>query len=233
MIAQAIQKIIEISNGELKEVEGRICSTRELHPVLEPEVHAVRTTTLNGLVDYIKGVSDFPRERVFLHVQHHNKVSLTTQVSGPFMQRQTFAVAEMEELHHFGQWMPVSEFIPYIQAAFEYTSDKENLIKVLGNLKDGTVRVYEDDGISNVVTTKVGVARVGDAVIKNPVRLAPYVTFPEISQPHLDFVFRMKGGDEPQCFLLMTRSQQWVLQTKINIGKWLKEEAGPEIPIIY
>jgi len=94
MIAQAIQKIIEISNGELKEVEGRICSTRELHPVLEPEVHAVRTTTLNGLVDYIKGVSDFPRERVFLHVQHHNKVSLTTQVSGPFMQRQTFAVAE-------------------------------------------------------------------------------------------------------------------------------------------
>jgi hypothetical protein len=71
---------------------------------------------------------------------------------------------------------------------------------VVGNVKEENVRSIGDDGVSQSVTAKTGVATVEDVKVPNPVLLSPYRTFVEVTQPESAFVFRMKNGPVAALF---------------------------------
>lgn len=70
------------------------------------------------------------------------------------------------------------------------------MLKVTGNIKEEVVKNVGDDGVSQSVVMKSGIASVTEAIVPNIVQLAPYRTFTEIDQPTSDFVFRMRTGVE-------------------------------------
>ena len=86
-----------------------------------------------------------------------------------------------------------------MQAMFETTTDLTGILRIVGNLKDSAVKTVNDDGISQQVTVKMGVSRVGEEILPNPVVLKPYRTFLEIDQPESAFVFRMKSEATENC----------------------------------
>lgn len=74
---------------------------------------------------------------------------------------------------------------------------------------------------SQKVTVKTGVASVSDAVVPNPVTLAPYRTFPEVEQPESKFIFRMKEG--PTAALFEADGGAWRNTAILGIKEYLKE----------
>lgn len=71
------------------------------------------------------------------------------------------------------------------------------MLKVVGNIQEDNVKNVEDDGISQAVVAKIGVASVGNVEVPNPVSHVPFRTFVEVNQPVS--IFRMKNG--PNCVL--------------------------------
>ena len=51
-----------------------------------------------------------------------------------------------------------------------------------------------DDGVTQSVTARVGIAKLGEAELPNPIRLTPIRTFPELDQPSSLFVLRVRSG---------------------------------------
>ncbi|HFK2719142.1 TPA: hypothetical protein ACG1DY_004991, partial [Escherichia coli] len=116
-----------------------------------------------------------------------------------------------------------------LQSGFVKNEDRDIVLKVVGNIKEEDVKTYGDDGISQSVTAKVGVATLGQVEVPNPVALAPYRTFVEVDQPTSNFVFRMKSG--PSSALFEADGGAWKLEAMKNIKTYLEEELAEELEV--
>src|SRR5699024_5213817 len=78
--------------------------------------------------------------------------------------------------------------------------DRDLILKVVGNVKEENIRNTGDDGMTQAVTIRTGIAGAEGVKVPNPVELAPYRTFLEVKQPESDFIFRMKVGPRGAIF---------------------------------
>jgi len=89
-------------------------------------------------------------------------------------------------------------------------------------ITEDEVKQLGDDGVSQSITVKGGVARRENVEVPNPVILAPYRTFPEIEQPESRFIFRMRTG--PQAALYEADGGAWRNEAMARIKDWLEEQ---------
>ena len=102
----------------------------------------------------------------------------------------------------------------------------ERIFKVVGNITESAERQTLDDGISQGITTKQGIGRVGVEVIPNPVTLRPFRTFSEIEQPASSFVLRLnagRDGESPKVALFEADGAKWQNDAMGNIKEYLSE----------
>jgi hypothetical protein len=122
----------------------------------------------------------------------------------------------------FDNFIETEKFNIMLQSNFVKNNDVEKLLIVTGKIRDEAVKETGDDGISQSVTVKTGVASVGAVVVPNPVILAPYRTFPEIDQPASKFIFRMKEG--PLATIIEADGGAWRNEAMEGIKGFLKTE---------
>lgn len=236
MIEKAINKILELAGTEKFEYDDRKYTSRDLRPVLEPEPDCLQLNTLTGFVDYVQKNEDgIVKDELIIHVESYGYVQLLSNLITPFLQRLQYVSARHSEPSFiFGRWDDVETFIINVQSQFIQDAATCDILKLVGNLKDKNVRTVTDDGTTQNVTAKVGVARVEDVDVPNPVTLRPYRTFLEIEQPASQFVFRLRRGREgqlPTCALFEADGGKWKLEAIGRIRDYLKEQL-PEITII-
>ena len=102
-------------------------------------------------------------------------------------------------------------------------TDRELLLKFSGAVENGTVAEYGDDGVTQKVTVRQGIASKTDAIVPNPVRLRPYRTFIEVDQPVSEFIFRMKDSHEICCALFEADGGAWKNEAMENVKEYLQE----------
>ncbi|MED2748846.1 hypothetical protein P4307_32370, partial [Brevibacillus porteri] len=127
----------------------------------------------------------------------------------------------------FERYHDVENFNISLQSAFVPNSDRDLMLKLVGNVKEEAVNTIGDDGVSQSVVAKMGVATVGNVKVPNPVLLKPYRTFVEVEQPESNFIFRMRKG--PECALFEADGGAWKLEAIDNIKEYLTAELAEEI----
>ena len=193
---------------------------------VEPKLHlaqnVLRINTLSGLVDYIKSNLDRADEKLYLHIASHKSVRLVSTLK-PDGSREELAIAEaILPNFWFDRFYDMEEFNVALQSIFVKNPDREILLKVVGNLKEDNVKTTGDDGVSQAVTIKTGVASAADVKVPNPVILAPYRTFVEVEQPESKFIFRMQDG--PKGAIFEADGGAWRNQAILNIKKPLDKK---------
>lgn len=128
---------------------------------------------------------------------------------------------------YFGDFQDIESMNIGLQSKFEDSKDRNTVLAVIGNLKEETVNNYGDDGTSQSVTAKTGIAQVDNVRVPNPVNLAPYRTFSEVAQPLSPFIFRMRKG--PEAALFEADGGAWKLEAMQNIKEYLTDNLAEEI----
>lgn len=187
----------------------------------------LRINTLTGLIDYIKANIERRDYEMFLQVYDENTVLLKGTLDGDGG-RETLVVANaIVPDFAYDHFLDVETLNIALQSKFEKTDDRDVLLKVIGSLKEENVRSTGDDGVSQAVTIKTGVASAGDVLVPNPVRLAPFRTFLEVDQPASDFIFRMKDG--PRGAIFEADGGAWRNEAIGNVRDYLAEKLAEEI----
>ena len=213
--------------GEEKEVLVEtpvgLFTTRNLRRVEMPKVESLIVSTLTGLVDYIKSNLDTLPEQLLIQVKSHDEVRLYSPLNAD-REREEYVQAEaiLPSNIVYDRFLSTEQFNIMLQSSFVDTGDKEVLLKYTGLVRDEAVKDTGDDGISQKVTIKTGIASVGEAIVPNPVTLAPYRTFPEVKQPQSKFIFRMQEG--PKAAIFEADGGAWRNQAIKNIKEYLEKE---------
>ncbi len=198
---------------------------------VEPKVYNARSPlamrTLTGLVDYIKSNLERQETKLLLHVERPTEVSLLGLLAKDGTREYLASVQAIVPGFSFNSFLNIEEFNVALQSIFVKNPDREILLKVVGNLKEDNVKTTGDDGVSQAVTIKTGVASAADVKVPNPVTLAPYRTFIEVEQPESKFIFRMQDG--PKGAIFEADGGAWRNQAILNIKKYLGEQLSDEI----
>jgi hypothetical protein len=225
----------------LKDAEGKEYATRPVHLLPDRKLAqpgTLKVATLTGFIDYVKNrAADVCKATCTIHVESHSQVHLISNLYGDCRQRDTFITAAFEDLFGksfaFGQFYDHESFVVSLQTLFLDTHERAQVLRVIGTIKESAVREHSDDGVSQAVTAKAGVALVAEVAVPNPVELRPFRTFREIEQPASLFVLRVrsKPGDKPQCALFEADGGKWKLDAIQAIRQYL-EVQKLDVPII-
>lgn len=223
LIKKALEYLVDLGQAETIQINNQTYSTRNLSHIKFPKPAELQVNSLSGLVEYIK--SDFDNDYftgVLVHVVSHDKVQLISNILDD-AGRETYMVAEaFSPKFSFGQYQDIESFNVAMQACFVQNQDSSKILQVVGNVKEEAVKTTGDDGVSQTVTAKAGIATVAEVRVPNPVMLAPYRTFLEVEQPESKFVFRMRQG--PQCALFEADGGAWRLEAMERIKAYLAQE---------
>lgn len=196
-------------------------TTQNIQRVIDPTPAAMKASTLTSLVDYIKGNID-QLGKLIIQVESPSKVYLSSELKTDKHREEYMECNAIVPRIAFDNFIETEKFNVMLQSNFVKNKDVEQLLIVTGSIKDEAVKQVGDDGISQSVTVKTGVATMGAVVIPNPVMLAPYRTFPEVDQPVSKFIFRMKSG--PTAAIIEADGGAWRNEAMEGIKLFLKTE---------
>jgi len=236
MIEKAINKILELGKSTPEVIAGRVYQNGPggLKPLLPPSAERLSINTLTGIVDFDPGS---PVPAMMIQIVDHKTVEVIYQgFSDAWLKRSTYLSAAHESpVFKFGQYYDLEDFIINLQAMFVQDDNTAEILRIVGNIKDESVKNIADNGITQTVTAKVGISMSESVSLPNPVTLRPYRTFMEVEQPESTFVFRMHSGrgtgNPPTCALFEADGRMWRLEAIKNIKHWLAEKI-PTIRII-
>lgn len=189
--------------------------------------NTLKTNTLSSLIHYIKANLERIDRQFIVHVvsETHVMVKGLLEIDG---EREVLlsANAIIPEIT-YDCFYDVESFNILLQSKFVHNKDRATLLQVSGNIISEDVQQTSDDGTSQAVSIRQGVASKADVKVPNPVTLAPYRTFIEVKQPESLFIFRMKDG--PRCALFEADGGFWRNEAIASVRDYLAEALSEEI----
>lgn len=226
MIKEALQYLVGLGKAEIHTEHGQVYSDKPLHLIEEPTARPFRLHTLSGLVDYIKSEFDGD-EPIIIHVVSPTTVEVKSRFNNDGNRSHFVRAEALIPDFNFDNWYDTETFNIKLQSVFVGNEDRDIMLKVVGNIQEDNVKNVKDDGVSQAVVAKVGVASVGNVEVPNPVSLIPYRTFVDVVQPESDFVFRMKDG--PRAAIFEADGGAWKHLAIENIKDFLEKSLADEI----
>lgn len=233
-LRQAIEKIEELvrdSEASVIEINGENYSTRPLTKV--PRVYyrpgEVDLNTLDSLVDIIKVELCKATTPLFVKVTSPECVEAFTtyheyeDCSRDYMYQ---AKAELPRIY-FNQFIEHEDFMISLRSKFIENEDISYLLTLLASITDQNSLESNDDGITQSIQVRKGVAMVQNINTKPRVTLQPYRTFLEVEQPASEFLLRLKEGGYVALF--EADGGAWRLTAKKSIKEYLAMALSSEI----
>lgn len=203
-----------------------------------PTAKPLEVQTLGALRDYLTGNRDqIDLRRVIVHVADPSFVAVGGPLMGGSRAREVYVHAKALDLTtgFLGKFMSLEEFLIGLQVRFAEADDRQRLLALLSNVKHEQVKTALDDGVTQVVQARAGVALVSDVAVPNPVLLVPYRTFRDVVQPSSLFVLRVQSGRSgglPEVGLFEADGGAWRLQAVARIREWLVEALPAGVAVL-
>jgi len=234
---ESIEKIQEMANESvgdkrIVQVHGedyQVDNDGDVRLII-PETNSreeVELSTLSGLVELIKNMKERSTNKLFVQVNSPKQVKVFGALDKYGRREDLVDVRAMIPGFNFDQYYDAETLNIALQSRFVQTTDRDLILKVIGNLKEEQVHSATDDGVSQSVQVKQGVASVAEVKAPNPVAMKPYRTFIEVDQPISNFVFRMQTG--MQAALFEADGGAWKNEAMNNIKQYLSDNLDDEI----
>ena len=230
MLKAAIEKILSLSEPHVLEIGGETYVDKDLDRIPhERTACPLKVHTLTAVLDYITTGCDELEDNIdrkfVIHVADHEHVNLYHELNSDKARECLLECSVSPRTFPFSRWLSVEDFIIAMQAHFVPSDNVDALLKLVGNVVDENSVTTADDGVTQKVTARSGIAMVKQAEVPNPISLAPYRTFNEIEQPESSFVFRVrKGADGVEAALFTADGNAWINDAILSIRDYLNSE---------
>lgn len=226
MIKEAIDKILDLAAIRAEDTEdGRLYLQALNLPPKEPQATTVRGHTIQSVVDYIVGDPDSIEMKQ--HILHINEamIGLQSPLFGRHKQRDDIFVAIPNAVEHrFGSWLDLEEFIQWLRTGFEMTEHLDRLITNVSHIVTGDELEIKDNGLTQTFVRKSGAATMESAELPKIINLRPFQTFPEIEQPVVSCIARIRAYDgEPEFMVKQADGGAWRLDAAAKVHVKLVE----------
>ncbi|MBQ8122105.1 MAG: hypothetical protein IJ170_02170 [Ruminococcus sp.] len=217
----AIEKIVELSAPNITEINGYEYTDKPLSVVKSPTVSTITFHTLDGLVNTLKEEHSYFNGPLIVNIYDEKTVMVYAAINLNDRQREEpYAVSAELVSIPFNQMLNYESMMITLKSKFVETPELLETVKLLGTITEENSAQLSDDGFTQSVVVRKGIAMKEGKVVKPIVRLKPYRTFNEVDQPESEFLLRLFEGGS--VALYEADGGAWKLQARRNVAEYLK-----------
>lgn len=234
LTVEVIEKLSTMIPPTILEIGDHSYSTNRIYLVETPSASSLPVFSLNSVVGYVNTNPDRIKDtsRILINVRDYNSICVYG-ILNQGKKRDQYLEAVIKNGLRLNQYLQVEDFILMMMSDFKDDEMQQLLLKIASDITDEYIRTNKDDGVTQRVTVKSGIARREAIDLPNPVKLVPFRTFPEIEQPEGLFVFRaQKGPSGPMLGLFDCDTNEWKARTIEKIKSYLLDNIKNEALII-
>ena len=226
-----IEKIVELAAPNTKEIDGRTYTDKRIIPVERPRVKTLELTTLNSLVKLIQEESVDYIAPLIVQVSSYDTVEVFAGIQAADRKRENPYRCKAETIRiQFDQKLDYESMMIALKSKFVQTPELLELVKLLGSITEQNSAQVSDDGFSQNVVVRKGIALKDNRTINPIVKLKPYRTFAEIDQPESEFLLRLSDG--ANVALYEADGGAWKLEARKRIADYLREALSGQEDIL-
>lgn len=225
MIKEALEYVIRLAQPTITEVNGLPYTRQDLRLVAPPEVPVLELGTLSSLVDFCREQNSTVG---LVHVEDHRTVTVYAPAHVLWGRRTKLVNAQWEKFHfEFGRFYDQAEFVIKLLSQFHQSDVRDELVKMISSVKEETVKLSTDDGLSQQVVARKGVM-VENRTLPKTVVLAPCRTFSEAGVITGEFILRAQDGPR---FALFDVVQDFPQRAAYAVADYLREQL-PDLTVL-
>ena len=226
----AIKEIAKMADPHIVENNGFKYTDKNLEVIETPRVSPIKVSTLSSLVELLQIEQGAFISPILVQIESPVNISVHCGIGGADRNRECPYIAEFHPAEFtFGRWMDYEKMMIALKSKFVETPELLEVVKLLGTITEENNMKIEDDGFTQTVTVKKGIALKDNKVINPRVTLIPYSTFNEVEQPKREFLLRLNGCGEVALF--EADGDAWKLEACENIARYLRENLKDESDI--
>lgn len=222
MLKEAIQYLVGLKENKIYDIGGDTYSDHELVRIT-PHVdrpHEVKVNGLSSIAELIREENDIfvGRLPIYIRIIDAREVAIFTSYDDMMARDALYRCSCDAPSFHPG-WMEHDEAIIKLRSIFVQdvdTSDLEYVMDLLSRVSKESSVTSSDNGISQTVEARQGVALSQRVKVRPIVRLTPYRTFLEVEQPTSEFLLRL--DEDGRVGLLEADGGRWKMDAKTEIA---------------
>lgn len=241
MLTNFVEKIVTLSDPVAQAIDGfKYYKGRLIEPprATEPLI----LSTLAGFSDYVRSDRDGVESgKALIHIETPWAVNYVSKLEYAYRTREYYASAIYNKsgIFPFGQMLSLEDFNIKLMSLFDDTPARAEILEIVGNVRTDEQIEQLDDGVSQRVAKKAGVASTKAVTVKNPHRLQPHRTFAEVEQVESPFLLRLRKGPDQDApvfaALFECDNGAWRVEAAERIRAWLKialsSDPGVDVPV--
>lgn len=222
MLAKMIEKIVSLKETKTFEIGGQTYTdgnlTRIPPHVDRPE--SIRVSGLDGICKLIRTELTKIDTVVMVQAKAHNSVEVMTTYL-PDFSRNILYRAEADAPGLRTGWRDREAALIELRSLFIPNEGTAYLLDLLSRMTDENTVQTKDNGVTQSVEAKQGIALNYMVEIKPRIQLQPFRTFLEVAQPESEFLLRVDADKGIGFF--EADGGIWKLEAKKNIATYFEE----------
>lgn len=213
-----VEKIEEMTVPASLHFQGMDFSDKKLFRIDPAKAAPLVVSSLSAIEFYCLTQLDTSCHHI-VHIQSPERVNVLSVLGAGYQDRDMYVYAQcIYEPFRFDTSHSVEQFIIKMQAQFVQDETTDRILALVGNITSEAKQTTEDDGVTQRITAKSGIARVAEREVPNPVVLRPFRTFIEVEQPASKFILRLNAAGPPTCALYEADGGAWKNEAISNIA---------------
>lgn len=229
MLQKAIQYLVSLKDNKTYTINGDTYSDHELHRIPPHVAHPSRisVTGLDSIVKLVRNELDmFDNLPLFIRVDGARKVSVFSTYDDE-MDRDNLYEASCDVPDFRDGFREYEKAIIELRSKFAPSEGVDYLMDLLSRISKENGVTTHDNGVSQEVEARQGIALKATVQIKPRVVLRPYRTFLEVEQPESEFLLRL--DEDGNVGLFEADGGMWAMSAKERIMGYFNDKLSKEI----
>ena len=228
MLKAMIEKIEKMAGPKVYDVGNEHYASANLVRI-DPKKDFPKSISLTGLDSVCKMVVNeaadlFEGDQILIQVVDYRNVRVFTTLDGEMDRCWLYECEADTPRVKTGTFMSHEEAVIQLRSLYIPNPDMEYLLKLLSSVSQESKVSSKDNGVSQTVEARTGVALTTNLEVRPYVNLQPFRTFLEVPQPESMFLLRLDNNG--QIALIEADGGVWKLEATRNISAYFEKELG-------
>ena len=228
MLKAMIEKIEKMAGPKVYHIGQEDFASASLVRI-DPKKDFPKSITLTGLDSVCKMVRNeandlFSGDQILIQVEDYRKVRVFTTLDGEMDRCWLYECEADTPRVKTGTFMSHEEAVIQLRSLYIPNADTEYLLKLLSSVSKESKVSSNDNGVSQTVEARTGVALTTNVDVRPYVNLKPFRTFLEVQQPESMFLLRL--DNDGKIALIEADGGVWKLEATRNIAAYFEEKLG-------
>ena len=224
MLKEFAKYLVEQAAPTVHEVDGTVYSSKKLELVQDrkPMPKCIELTGLDSICKLVRNEAEHIGLQIFVQVKDYKSVSVFTELDADEDRLYLYKCCADTPEVTMGYFMDYEKAVIELRSLYIPNDGTKYLLQLLGSISNESKVTTTDNGVTQRVEAKSGIALSSMVAIEPRVKLQPFRTFVEVAQPESEFLLRI--NDRGQIGMFPADGGVWKLEATRNVAAYFEDK---------